>query len=78
MVALPTRKPSPRSTAPGAVLETVTGISAACFVNAYKVTQRSGALWMDWTVAPCDATNYWLLGVTGYGELGDYTWLGYG
>jgi hypothetical protein len=60
------------------LVETVTGLAASCFVNGVQVTARQGLLDFSWTVAPCDANPYWLLGVTDFGELGDVTYLGYG
>lgn len=52
---------------------------AACFVDGLRhEIERGGASHrVMWRTSPADLTAYWLLGQTGFGEIGQVTWLGY-
>ncbi len=60
-----------------ALMETVSGVDAECFVQGCAFTQEGDALSVMWTLAPADSARYWLLGIAGASELDLTTVLGY-
>ena len=61
-----------------ALVETVTGIDRDYYIQAVEfVYSDDDLLQFVWTVVPTDPYDYWLIGTSGYSEVGQTTVLGY-
>lgn len=59
------------------VVEPKTGVSAGFFIERVEHEIMGMQHRTVWTLTPCDANQYWLLGMAGYSELGQKTKLGF-
>mgnify|MGYP001615099917 CR=1 FL=1 len=60
------------------LVETATGIDGDYYIQAAEmVYSDKNLLEVAWTVAPTDPYDYWLIGVSGFSEIGQTTRLGY-
>lgn len=59
------------------LVETVTGVRTAYYVQAVDLTLAKAAPSVRWTLTPADIQTYWALGTTNFTELGTGTRLSY-